>query len=114
MSDPRRVRLVALVGAIQGERRAFHTGGYPLATEKMLPLPDVLLIDTEEGSGVMLYRYTVHGEFGGDTMHATVDAAKQQASFEYREALGEWIEVPSDVADAHRFAVQYAASHLRT
>ena len=114
MSDARRVQLVALVGAIQGERRTFHTGGYPLVPEKMLPLPDVLLIDTEEGSGVMLYRYTVHGEFGGDTMHATVDAAKQQASFEYREALGEWIEVPSDVADAHRFAVQYAASHLRT
>jgi hypothetical protein len=114
MSEARRVRLVALVGAVQGERRAFHTGGYPLATEKMLPLPDVLLVDTEDGPGVMLYRYTAHGEFGGDTMHSSVDAAKDQASFEYREALGEWIEVPADVADAHRFAVQYAASHLRT
>ena len=53
----------------------------------------------------MLYRYTAQGDFGGDTWHETVDDAKNQAMFEYGDALGEWIAVPDDTSDTHEFAI---------
>ncbi len=111
MSERSRVRLVALVGVIAGERQMVHTMGHPIDPEKLLPLPDVLLLEASEGSGVMLYRYTAQGEFGGDTWHETIADAKEQAIFEYRDALGRWSEVPADVTDAHAYAVRCAASH---
>jgi hypothetical protein len=83
---------------------------------KMLPLADVVLLVADEGSGpgagAMLFRYTAHGEFGGDTFHPSLGAAHEQAREEYGAALGEWVDVPDDVADAHAFAVAYAHDRL--
>ena len=106
-------RLVVLVGPIAGPRRASHTGTFPAITEeKMLPVADVLLIIADEGDA-MLFRYTTAGEFGGDTLHASVADAQAQAEYEYGEALLlPWMEVPDESADAHVFAVQYAADRL--
>lgn len=116
MTIPRasHVRSVALVGAMTGERRAVHTGGHQIiSTEKMLPLADVLLIVVDDDPGAMLFRYTAHGEFGGDTWHASVAEARAQAEYEYGDALlPPWMEVPDDVSDAHNFAVQYALDRL--
>jgi hypothetical protein len=106
------IRKLALVGAITGDRRAAHTAGFPLDATKMLPIADVVLLIAGADPGVMLFRYTAYGEFGGDTWHQTVADAEEQAAFEYDDALQPWMEVPGDVSDAHEFAVRYAADRL--
>jgi len=112
MTQPPRTRLVALVGALTSDRRVQHTSGFPLDPAKMLPVADVVLIVADDEAGAMLFRYTAHGEFGGDTWHPTLGEAHEQAAYEYGEALVPWIEVPADVTDAHAFAIKYAYEHL--
>lgn len=112
MSDPLRLRWVALVGALTHERRAAHTAGFPLDPEKMLPVADVVLVVPDDDGGAMLFRYTAHGDFGGDTWHANFAEAQEQAAYEYGDALIAWLEVPSEITDAHAFAVRYAYERL--
>jgi hypothetical protein len=114
VSDATRSRVLALIGPIAGERRAAHSGGYPLAPEKMLPEADVLLLIPGDDSGAMLFRYTAHGEFAGDTWHATAADARDLAAHEYGTALGEWVAVPEAVSDAHEYAVRYAHDRLNS
>ena len=111
MTDESRTRAIALIGALSGGRWATQTAGYPMDPAKMLPLADVLLV-VDDVEGTMLFRYTAHGEFGGDTYHVSLGAAYEQAREEYGAALGEWITVPEEVADAHAFAVAYAHDRL--
>ena len=113
VSQRTRTRLLALVGVLTGERRAIHTGNYPLIPEKMLPLADVVILVADDDPGAMLFRYTAHGEFGGDTWHLTVEEAQESAIYEYGEALQQWEEVPAAVVDAHDFAVRYAHERLK-
>lgn len=112
MSDSARPRFVALVGVVTGERRTAHTDGFPLDPAKMLPLADVVLVVADDDAGAMLFRYTVNNDLGGDTWHATVAEAQEQAAYEYGDALLSWMEVPSEVDDAHAFAVQYAYERM--
>ncbi|HVE78213.1 MAG TPA: hypothetical protein VNA89_05110 [Gemmatimonadaceae bacterium] len=114
MSQPTRTRSIALVGAMAAERLTTQTGGYPLDPAKMLPLADVVLVVADDDGGAMLFRYTAHGELGGDTWHATVAEAQEQAAQEYGDALIPWVDVPSDITDAHAFAVQYAYERLNS
>ena len=106
------MRRIALIGPLAGERQAAQTSGFPMDPSKMLPIADVILLVAGNEPGVMLFRYTAHGDFGGDTYHSTPQEALEQASFEYGEALGEWMAVPDDVVDAHAFAVAYAHDRL--
>ena len=64
--------------------------------------------------GAMLFRYTAHGEFGGDTWHPSVDAAREHAIYDYSDALGNWVDVPDEVRDAHAYAIQFAAERLNS
>lgn len=107
------IRRVALVGVL-GRRMAVHTAGFPLDPEEMLPPADVVLLisDGKSGGDTMLFRYSAHGELCGDTPHDSIDAAEEQASLEYGEALMPWMDVPDDAADAHAFAVAFAADQL--
>ena len=106
-------RRIVLVGPLEGERRAVHTSGYPMDPDAMLPSPDVLLLIDEGRGGCMLFRYTAHGELAGDTPHDTAAEAEALAEEEYGEALLlPWMDVPDDVADAHVFAVRFAADQL--
>ena len=116
MSEPaNRVRLMSLVGVIQGERRMVHTNGYPLDPAKMLPLADVVvLMGDGDGEGAMLFRYTAHNEAGGDSWHPTIESAQEQAVEEYGDALIGWEPVPDDQEDAHLFAVKVAADRLNS
>ncbi|HKG96121.1 MAG TPA: hypothetical protein VKA84_29680 [Gemmatimonadaceae bacterium] len=116
MSDAtNRARLMALVGVIEGERRATHTAGYPLDPSKMLPLADVVvLVPDDDGPGAMLFRYTAHGEVAGDSWHPAVEEARRQAAEEYGEALQGWETVPDDQPDAHLYAVKVAADRLNS
>jgi hypothetical protein len=105
-------RRIALVGPID-ERRAVHTAGYPLDPADMLPTPDVLLLIDEGRGNCMLFRYTAYGELAGDTPHETAAEAEAQAELEYGDALlHPWTDVPDDIADAHLFAVRWAAERL--
>lgn len=112
MSQQTRTRAIALIGALPGGRWATETAGHPMDPAKMLPLADVVLLVSEDSAATMLFRYTAHGEFGGDTYHETLGAAHMQAREEYGEALGEWMDVPDDITDAHAFAVAYAHDRL--
>lgn len=105
-------RLVALVGALTQERRVAQTDGFPIDPEAMLPVADVVLIVADADGSAMLFRYTAHGEFGGDTWHPSVADAREQAVFEYGTALATWIDVPRDIRDAHGFAIKYAYDQL--
>ena len=114
MTRTNRVRCLALVGPLAGERRVTQTTGFPIEPSKMLPVPDVILVIAGEEPGAMMFRYTAHGDFGGDTWHPTLEGAREQAEFEYEEALGEWVHVPELVEDAHAYAVKYAAERLNS
>jgi hypothetical protein len=80
----------------------------------MLPPPDVILLIADHDPGAMLFRYTAHGEFGGDTWHPSADDARESCIYEYSDALGEWVGVPDAVEDAHAYAVEYAADRLNS
>ena len=110
----KRTRSLALVGSLDGHRRVTHTAGFPIDPAKMPPAPDVILLVGDADPGAMLFRYTVHGEFGGDTWHPSVDAAREHAIYDYSDALSDWIDVPDDVEDAHAYAIRYAAERLNT
>jgi hypothetical protein len=113
MTPPGRTRLVALVGPLSGERHVVHTLNHPIEPEKILPAPDVvLLVSDDDGKSAMVFRYTAHGDFAGDTLHPSIDDAQQETEAEYDEALLPWEEVPEDVGDAHAFAVRYAHERL--
>jgi hypothetical protein len=110
-----RIRALALVGPLDAaHRRVTHTAGFPIDPEKMPPAPDVILLIGDADPGAMLFRYTVHGEFGGDTWHPSIDAAREHAIYDYSDALGDWIDVPDDIEDAHAYAIQYAAERLNS
>ena len=89
MAESKRIRSLALIGPLAGRRRVIHTAGFPIDPAKMLPPPDVILLIAGPDPTAMLFRYTAHGEFGGDTLHASAE-------------------------DAHAYAVQYAAERLNS
>ena len=103
---------MALVGAIGDRRVSVHTGGYPLAPDRMLPDADVVVLVGDAKEGAMLFRYSAHGELCGDTPHSSVTEAEHQAAIEYGDSLFPWIDVPQDVTDAHALAIQYASDQL--
>ncbi|HEX6052420.1 MAG TPA: hypothetical protein VFZ21_24315 [Gemmatimonadaceae bacterium] len=114
MMQPNRTRSLALVGPLDAHRRVTQTAGFPIDPSKILPAPDVILLIADADKSAMLFRYTTHGEFAGDTWHPSVDAAREHAIYDYSDALGEWIDVPGEVEDAHAFAIQYAAERLNS
>ncbi len=114
MTQSNRTRSLALVGLLAGERRVTQTAGFPMDPSQMLPAPDVILLIGDAGGEAMLFRYTAHWTFAGDTWHASVESAREEAAGEYDDALGVWIEVPEEVRDAHAYAVQYAAERLNS
>ncbi len=112
---PTRIRSLALVGPLDADtRRVTHTAGFPIDPARMPPAPDVILLIGDAEPGAMLFRYTAHGEFGGDTWHPTIEAAREHAIYDYSDALGNWIDVPDDVQDAHAYAIQFAAERLNS
>jgi hypothetical protein len=114
MPSPNRTRSLALIGPIAGQRRVTETSGFPIDPSKILPPPDVILLIADDDPGAMCFRYTAHGEFGGDTWHPSADDAREACIYEYSDALGGWVDIPDDVEDAHAYAVQYAAERLNS
>lgn len=76
---------------------------------ELLPMAGVLVLEEaiERGNrSYFLIRYAADGTYAGDTWHLTVDEALEQASYEFGDALGRWIDVPPDVDDARAFVVR--------
>lgn len=71
-----------------------YKGDFNSKKKTLMPLPDFLIIEDEKKRS-FLYRYTLNGEFIGDTWHPNIREAKEQAEYEYADALGEWKEIPS-------------------
>jgi hypothetical protein len=69
--------------------------------------PAYVVIGPQSG-GIFLTRYTSEGEEVGDTWHASVEEAKEQAGEEYRDLIGTWHTVPDTIPD-HEVA-QHLAS----
>ena len=114
MTHPARIRSLALVGPLWAHRRVTHTAGFPIDLSKIPPPPDVILLVADGDPGAMLFRYTAHGDLAGDSWHPSVDDAREHAIYDYSDALGEWIDVPEDVENAHAYAIQYAAARLNS
>ena len=87
VANEKEIRLLALVGPMVGKQQAIHKVGTPNGPQTPMPYPEVLYLETDQSS-CMLYRYTLGGQFCGDTWHATLEDAKSQAEFEYEQALG--------------------------
>ena len=72
-----------------------------------MPVADVVYLELQDPSA-MLFRFTVSGEFCGDTWHESLQDAYEQATFEFGDALGVWQDVPEHASDGREFAVEYA------
>ena len=101
-----RIACVAAVGAIVDRNQTIHSWGLDSA-KQFMAFPNIVLAEGDAAS-VMLYRYRCDGEFCGDTWHPSLRDAQGQAEYEYGEALGPWMPVPPDVADAHEYAIRFA------
>jgi len=89
-----------------------HFGAPPEATgasdvRTLMPDSKVLLIEPSK-DGVFLIRYAMNGQFAGDTWHSTIDEAKDQAAYEFGEAVSAWKDVPKDVNDVVAFVTSTA------
>lgn len=71
---------------------------------QLLAVPALLLIE-QKPDGVFLFRFTADNRCVGDTWHESIDAAKQQATFEFDELLSAWKAVPVDVTDPVAFGL---------
>ena len=102
-----RIAYVAIVGPITDRRQTIHSWASQQGAKRFMAFPDVVLTEGDSAS-MMPYRYRCDGEFCGDTWHASLEDAQNQAQYEYGEALGQWRRVPPDVADTHQHAIALA------
>jgi len=108
MDGGRRLFAVVDPGGLPSSVR--HVVGFPREADResdkrpVLPRARVLVIE-EKQDGVFLYRLTESGEYAGDTCYESMDAAKDQAAFEYGECLGAWKTIPDSVPDPYEFAL---------
>jgi hypothetical protein len=86
---------------IQG--RTAHWVGVPTSIsgrqQERLPNSKALVIE-ERPEGVFLFRYSAANDFAGDTWHRDIEEARSQASVEFGDELGEWVDIPDAVIDA--------------
>jgi hypothetical protein len=64
----------------------------------------------EEADQIFLYRFGKDGVCVGDTWHRNVDEAKEQALYEYGDAVGQWTDVPPDQKDMGAFGLEQMRS----
>lgn len=89
--------LIARLDSLRPGSRVRHYEGFPAdlafpaSHQEDLPRADVLVIVHDEDGGVFLHRTTDDGRPAGDTWHETVEHAKEQASFEFGDAVGPWL-----------------------
>jgi hypothetical protein len=98
------MRIGALVATSLPQRRIHHSGFPPQlggagSPRRTLPAARFLTIELT-AEGFFLFRFAEDGAFAGDTWHRSLDEAKDQANYEYGNALGGWLDIPDDASDA--------------
>ena len=76
-----------------------------------MPLAKVLTIEEHAGS-IYLYRYSKNGAPAGDTLHESLKDAKNQAEFEYEDALSEWKVIPDNESDPMKFVLKDSYTYI--
>ncbi len=71
----------------------------------LLPIANVVIIEKRQGA-IYLERYTNDGQWGGNTWHKTIEDAKYQAKFEYKDSLIKWVEIPDYISDPVEYALK--------
>jgi hypothetical protein len=102
---------VAFVGQIT-KLRTRHAVGLPGGPQQEMAPAQILVLEAQDDGSAMLYRYTADGADCGDTWHEDVEAAKEQAAWEYDDAQGMWAHAPTDCSELDA-ALRYAR-RLRT
>lgn len=102
------LRLVAYVGRLSHGPRTRHLIRRGRGLDTLMPPAQVVLMELAPDGSAQVYRFTLDGEFGGDTWHETRADAEHQLEYEYGDAIGKWAEVPPEVADAQGYAVKWA------
>lgn len=110
MSDP---FLYAVVGRVKDWPKVAHFWGRPPDAadsdeRERMAWPRVVIIEGNPEGGFMLNRFCSDGTFSGDTWHATLEDAKDQADYEYEGVLSDWQEIPAGVVDRVSFALKQA------
>ena len=101
VEDPPEVRQWVTVGVTPA--------GTPISEQ--LPRPHVVLLEEFPDGGAVATRFTRDGEFAGEDDEESVGEALRQLAFEYGDALGEWKDIPTDVANPLSFALSEARDH---
>jgi len=104
--------LFALLPSGSPSRTKHYWGLPPVLTDgedsrQALGAARVLVIE-HHSDGVFLNRYDIDGQPVGDTWHASVDDAREQAEFEYGSTKLGWVEVPPAVTDIVAFVLNRA------
>jgi hypothetical protein len=105
-------RLIALAAPITDRQQTIHSWLLAGKVQKMMPFPDVLLLEGDAG-GCMIYRYRIDREFCGDSWYQSVDDAKSQVMSEYGNALGDWLPVPVSESNGVKYAIRFAAERSK-
>lgn len=97
-------RLSCVVTSDGVNQRVRHFAGAPPESgigpdnRTQLPWPNFLTI-TEREDGFFLERVLFDGTIVGDTSHADLQEAIEQAAWEYGENLSQWIQIPAYVSE---------------
>ena len=102
-------RFVARVGKLAHPPKTRHTMRVGIdGADELMPPAQLLVLEVEADGSAQLYRYTLDGEFGGDTWHESREDADHQVEYEYGAAVGVWSGVPPSVEDAHEYVFEWA------
>ena len=102
------LRLVAWVRALSHPPRTRHLVlGAKAGAPDLMPPAQVLLLEIDDDGSAQLYRYTLDGEFAGDSWFESREDVDAQVAFEHGDAVGAWSPVPPYVEDAHSYAVTW-------
>lgn len=80
---------------------SIHKQGLPNKLSGEVPIslkyPDFLIIDIKSVNNIFLLRFDSDGREITDTWHLTIQEAKNQATYEYGNAIEEWEEIPDKI-----------------
>jgi hypothetical protein len=80
-------RAIVELGNVKRIADQWHQNGFG---QRILPVPSFLEIVEQQGA-IYLLRLDADGECITDTWHETIDAAKQQARFEFDIGESDWV-----------------------
>jgi hypothetical protein len=79
------------------------------AQTRSMPKPRMFLL-VESGTDCMLWEFGADGSHAGDTWHASINDARDQARFEVGGRLGDWVVADWEPGRAREEAQAFLAS----